>query len=328
MKFKKSSRLPVIILTLALISLIIGVLLSPSILISLGPMKTTLLSQDPMVKATSHLEVTIFKFLFIAAGVALLGIGIGWKKIVGTKFISNISDLELPNNFVENAKSFSTKTSIIGYLAIVFAFLYLLLGEKLFNTETLIFINREDGVLENVTAIAFFICSLISLFIAIRFSKADMVVKILMVVYSIGFFFLAGEEISWGQRIFGFETNGFLAEANVQNETNLHNIFGYAADHFAILTIFIYGSILPFICRIFPFFQKLMYRLRIPMATMGLATVFLICSLIHNWTVLHFMHTLPGLRIAELREVLTGFLFVLLMIETLVLAKKHAVSPI
>ncbi|MEE9285869.1 MAG: hypothetical protein V3V35_09110 [Dehalococcoidia bacterium] len=39
--------------------------------------------------------------------------------------------------------------------------------------------------------------------------------------------FLIGglEEISWGQRIFGWGTPESLAEVNKQNETNLHNIF-------------------------------------------------------------------------------------------------------
>ncbi len=33
-----------------------------------------------------------------------------------------------------------------------------------------------------------------------------------------------GEEISWGQRIFNIETPWFLAEANAEKETNLHNL--------------------------------------------------------------------------------------------------------
>jgi hypothetical protein len=36
----------------------------------------------------------------------------------------------------------------------------------------------------------------------------------------------AGEEISWGQRVFGLETPAALSEANVQDETNLHNLAG------------------------------------------------------------------------------------------------------
>jgi hypothetical protein len=38
------------------------------------------------------------------------------------------------------------------------------------------------------------------------------------------FFLGAGEEISWGQRIFGIETPEAWAEVNVQRETNLHNL--------------------------------------------------------------------------------------------------------
>jgi hypothetical protein len=36
--------------------------------------------------------------------------------------------------------------------------------------------------------------------------------------------FVGLEEVSWGQRVFGWETPQFLLEANFQNETNLHNL--------------------------------------------------------------------------------------------------------
>jgi hypothetical protein len=36
--------------------------------------------------------------------------------------------------------------------------------------------------------------------------------------------FAAGEEISWGQRIFGFETGETMQAINLQRETNLHNL--------------------------------------------------------------------------------------------------------
>lgn len=38
------------------------------------------------------------------------------------------------------------------------------------------------------------------------------------------FFFGAGEEISWGQRIFDVESSEFFTENNAQGETNLHNL--------------------------------------------------------------------------------------------------------
>jgi ABC-type Fe3+-siderophore transport system permease subunit len=40
----------------------------------------------------------------------------------------------------------------------------------------------------------------------------------------LGCFFIAGEEISWGQRIFGIETPESVAEVNRQEELSVHNI--------------------------------------------------------------------------------------------------------
>ncbi|ALJ01274.1 hypothetical protein DC20_06675 [Rufibacter tibetensis] len=44
---------------------------------------------------------------------------------------------------------------------------------------------------------------------------------ILIVLFS---FFVAGEEISWGQRIFQVQSTGFFKENNSQQEMNLHNM--------------------------------------------------------------------------------------------------------
>lgn len=38
------------------------------------------------------------------------------------------------------------------------------------------------------------------------------------------FFFVAGEELSWGQRIFGLETTEYFKKNNAQAELNLHNL--------------------------------------------------------------------------------------------------------
>lgn len=37
-------------------------------------------------------------------------------------------------------------------------------------------------------------------------------------------FFAAGEEISWGQRVFGIKSSEYFIEHNAQKETNLHNL--------------------------------------------------------------------------------------------------------
>lgn len=45
-----------------------------------------------------------------------------------------------------------------------------------------------------------------------------------MVVFAAGFFFLFGEEASWGQHYIGWETRGYFADHNTMGETNLHNL--------------------------------------------------------------------------------------------------------
>jgi len=45
-----------------------------------------------------------------------------------------------------------------------------------------------------------------------------------LVLLAVGAFVLAGEEISWGQRVFAFGTPEQLAGVNMQAETNVHNV--------------------------------------------------------------------------------------------------------
>jgi hypothetical protein len=66
----------------------------------------------------------------------------------------------------------------------------------------------------------------------------------------LGLVFLVGEEVSWGQRIFGWSTPEPLAEVNRQGETTLHNI-GAAHDAvgWVLLAIGFWGSVLPRLLR-------------------------------------------------------------------------------
>jgi hypothetical protein len=58
----------------------------------------------------------------------------------------------------------------------------------------------------------------------------------------VGLVVLAGEEISWGQRIFGWETPETIAAVNEQQETNLHNLY----NRYFIEIYYVFTLILPF----------------------------------------------------------------------------------
>lgn len=86
-------------------------------------------------------------------------------------------------------------------------------------------ITREDGELENLTALGLLAGSVL-LFVKLkrlRKSKNTLWTAV-TVIMILGLFFGFGEEISWGQRIFGIESNEFFSQNNAQNETNLHNL--------------------------------------------------------------------------------------------------------
>jgi hypothetical protein len=70
----------------------------------------------------------------------------------------------------------------------------------------------------------------------------------LFLLLAIGAFLVAGEEISWGQRIFGVETPEELEALNRQGEIGAHNI---SSVEFAFIVAFmlagLFGSLVPWL---------------------------------------------------------------------------------
>lgn len=71
-------------------------------------------------------------------------------------------------------------------------------------------------------------------------------------------FVVAGEEVSWGQRIFAFKPPNIFLENNYQQELNVHNLFkgdglwGIAIEskHLVMLIAFFYGVLFPLLTRL------------------------------------------------------------------------------
>jgi hypothetical protein len=98
------------------------------------------------------------------------------------------------------------------------------------GTPLFTFLYLEDGLFEYLTALAFGIAAFFMLRAAWaaggdRDGRFPRRVRLLFVLAALGFFVIGMEEISWGQRIFGWSTPEAVKDTNVQDETNLHNIF-------------------------------------------------------------------------------------------------------
>ena len=119
-----------------------------------------------------------------------------------------------------------------------------LIGKDLYKLLT-----DEDRVAENLQALfyafALVLCVIITRRLWIAGRKE---IALLYLAVSLGLVFLIGEELSWGQRIFGWATPDAFEATNKQGETNLHNIRGVGATFKWIqLLVGAYGTILPLV---------------------------------------------------------------------------------
>jgi hypothetical protein len=131
----------------------------------------------------------------------------------------------------------------------------------------------EDGILEWLSVILLLVLSGLCLKRAIRLrSVRPGTFAISLGLMALGFFFVAGEELSWGQRVFMIETPDWLADRNQQGETNLHNlvlgdmsvnevIFG----NLLTLLLFFYMFPLPWLAGKVPAVDGLVTRFGIPL---------------------------------------------------------------
>jgi hypothetical protein len=84
---------------------------------------------------------------------------------------------------------------------------------------------REDGLVEWMTVFFLVLGCGLSIFRIMTLKKSKPLSFILFTSILAGLFlFGAGEEVSWGQRIFGWGSPEFFINHNSQQETNLHNL--------------------------------------------------------------------------------------------------------
>jgi predicted membrane channel-forming protein YqfA (hemolysin III family) len=83
----------------------------------------------------------------------------------------------------------------------------------------------EDGPIEWLTVFVLLACAGVCFWrvFHLRKKKAKLFLSMTCLL-GLLFVFFAGEEISWGQRIFNIETPEWFEKKNAQKETNLHNL--------------------------------------------------------------------------------------------------------
>ncbi len=114
------------------------------------------------------------------------------------------------------------------------------------NSELYYALVQEDGTLEWMTFWAFFLAAIGFVMAARSQRRAGAGIPWLTLGLALFSFVVAMEEISWGQRIFGYRPPDYFLEQNFQQEFNVHNVFETALRKLALkATILGFGVVLP-----------------------------------------------------------------------------------
>jgi hypothetical protein len=122
----------------------------------------------------------------------------------------------------------------------VFLFL-VFLSFRIINKEQYFYFIQEDGLVEYLQSFFYLLAAVLAAIIADHFFKnTQKKLAVVYLLFSLALFFVAGEEISWGQRIFNLENPNFFSQHNRQEEISIHNLgpiqdllhFGYILTGF------------------------------------------------------------------------------------------------
>ena len=115
-----------------------------------------------------------------------------------------------------------TEKLILGFLLIILALGYVLLYT---NLPAFVIYVEEDGTVEWLTVLGLILACIVCVGRFFRlFGKRSWWFLTVVAGLALLMFFGAGEEISWGQRIFGIKSSAFFEHNNAQHETNFHNL--------------------------------------------------------------------------------------------------------
>ena len=110
------------------------------------------------------------------------------------------------------------------YLLFIYGFVYILpYGRDLIGISWFDWLRSEDGPLEWIQFIEYAISSILALLIYVRTKRKKNINSLIWLLIAFLSFVIAGEEISWGERITGIGINS-ISDINVQGETNFHNL--------------------------------------------------------------------------------------------------------
>ncbi len=237
-------------------------------------------------------------------------------------------------------KPFARREKICLVLLLTFAFDYALPSALYFHglTGSTKWLLQENGPYESLGAIAAFIGSVVLAIAYIKypvgasFGLFDTKRNVFLLLLAIFMLFVAGEEISWGQQLFGFSTPESISEINFQRELNIHNLKIIQESNNALAAsasrlLLAYLILLPMVLLAFPAFQQLFNSVGIPFGSIQISLLALTNYFIHVFLVsFDVFRKWTHDSLAEVFETNLEIVLLVLAVEIYVSAKGRATT--
>ncbi len=186
--------------------------------------------------------------------------------------------------------SISSNVSLfpIYYLFFIYGFIYILpFGENIVGLSWFYYLKKEDGILESLQCIEYLVSSIFGLLIYLRIKQKKSLNAFFWLILSILCFLIAGEEISWGERLTGFSLN-IITDLSIQGETNLHNL--------PFFHNYLLDPVLQIICIFFGWIGWRKYPFLSSLPSKKLSLYFLLVSLFFAYYDLSWASTIEHIR--------------------------------
>jgi len=226
---------------------------------------------------------------------------------------------------------------LFSFLLVCASYLVVLLGDARFMALT-----TEDGVIESLGALSFLVAALS--FLGCWWLSHPLQMKpgfrgsrnLFYLLLALFFLVCAGEELSWGQRLFGWQTPEILLEKNMQQETNLHNLeyfhayrrdgsrkswLGMMTNMNRLFGIFwlSFCVVVPVVYRVSTAARSFLDRIRMPITPLWISALFLTHAFVFQ-VIYSFGWGIPKaalVNLNELKESNYAFIFAVLGVQQL-----------
>jgi hypothetical protein len=235
-------------------------------------------------------------------------------------------------------------TIIIILIVLLYLPLFTLGYEKVMD------LTKEDHIYENSQAIILLLSAGLMFFLFIRskseekdlFFKTDR--NIFFLLLGLFFFICFGEEISWGQRIFGIQTPEHLKNINAQGETNIHNLWLFqsydkksvtktglqswiSAPRLFALSWLLYCVIIPVLNYLSARMRIFYKKINLPIVPLWIGFLFVLAYFISKVAGKLWLHY-EDQPVSEIKETSFYFLYLLVSLSFFIKYKKAISSKI